>query len=89
MLSISTIVVCVVSSQYGQSALMEAASWGGGEVVSLLVKAGAALDLQDEVTDSINAVLLRPTICCYTGHIVRLFLIFTEGRISCDGGHSL
>ena len=35
--------------QYGCSALMEAAWRGKTEVLSLLVKAGAALDLQNEV----------------------------------------
>ena len=38
-----------VITQRGQSPLMEAASWGETEVVALLVKAGAALDLQDQV----------------------------------------
>ena len=32
-----------------ESPLMKAARWGRTEVVSLLVKAGAALDLQNEV----------------------------------------
>ena len=35
--------------QWGESPLMEAARGGWTEVVSLLVKAGAALDLQDKV----------------------------------------
>ena len=35
--------------QDGYSPLMLAVSWGKTEVVSLLVKAGAALDLQDMV----------------------------------------
>ena len=38
-----------VITQYGWSALILAARWGRTEVVSLLVKAGAALDLQDKV----------------------------------------
>ena len=38
-----------VITQDGESALMLAASEGETEVVSLLVKAGAALDLQNEV----------------------------------------
>ena len=38
-----------VITQRGESPLMEAARSGRTEVVSLLVKAGAALDLQDEV----------------------------------------
>ena len=38
-----------VITQWGESPLMMAASWGRTEVVSLLVKAGAALDLQDQV----------------------------------------
>ena len=38
-----------VITQRGESALMEAVSSGRTEVVSLLVKAGAALDLQDQV----------------------------------------
>ena len=38
-----------VITQDGESPLMEAARWGRTEVVSLLVKAGAALDLQDQV----------------------------------------
>ena len=38
-----------VITQSGNSPLMEAASSGRTEVVSLLVKAGAALDLQDKV----------------------------------------
>ena len=38
-----------VISQDGDSPLMVAASWGRTEVVSLLVKAGAALDLQNKV----------------------------------------
>ena len=36
-------------SQFGNSALMRAATKGQTEVVLLLVKAGAALDLQNEV----------------------------------------
>ena len=40
--------VCSIT-QDGNSPLMEAASWGRTEVVSLLVKAGAALDLQNKV----------------------------------------
>ena len=35
--------------QYGDSPLMEAVRSGRTEVVSLLVKAGAALDLQNKV----------------------------------------
>ena len=38
-----------VITQSGESPLMEAARSGKTEVVSLLVKAGAALDLQDKV----------------------------------------
>ena len=38
-----------VITQWGYSPLMEAAWWGRTEVVSLLVKAGATLDLQDKV----------------------------------------
>ena len=38
-----------VISQWGESALIKAARSGKTEVVSLLVKAGAALDLQNEV----------------------------------------
>ena len=38
-----------VVTQSGDSPLMEAARRGKTEVVSLLVKAGAALDLQDQV----------------------------------------
>ena len=38
-----------VITQWGDTPLMEAARNGETEVVSLLVKAGAALDLQDEV----------------------------------------
>ena len=38
-----------IITQWGHSPLMEAAWWGRTEVVSLLVKAGAALDLQDQV----------------------------------------
>ena len=38
-----------VITQDGDSPLMEAVRWGRTEVVSLLVKAGAALDLQDQV----------------------------------------
>ena len=38
-----------VITQDGESPLMMAARSGRTEVVSLLVKAGAALDLQDEV----------------------------------------
>ena len=38
-----------VITQDGESPLMVAASWGRTEVVSLLVKAGTALDLQDQV----------------------------------------
>ena len=40
--------MCVIT-QLGDSALMEAAWRGETEVVALLVKAGAALDLQNEV----------------------------------------
>ena len=38
-----------IITQREQSPLMEAAWWGRTEVVSLLVEAGAALDLQDKV----------------------------------------
>ena len=38
-----------VITQYGNSPLMVAAGSGSTEVVSLLVKAGAALDLQNKV----------------------------------------
>ena len=38
-----------VITQDGEPALMLAARMGRSEVVSLLVKAGAALDLQNEV----------------------------------------
>ena len=38
-----------VITQYGHSPLIRAAWSGRTEVVSLLVKAGAALDLQDQV----------------------------------------
>ena len=38
-----------IITQDGESPLMVATWWGRTEVVSLLVKAGAALDLQDEV----------------------------------------
>ena len=41
--------VSLHNTQDGNSALMEAAKRGITEVVSLLVKAGAALDLQNEV----------------------------------------
>ena len=47
-------VICVslhmsLITQSGESPLMKAARSGKTEVVSLLVKAGAALDLQDQV----------------------------------------
>ena len=38
-----------VITQNGDSALMEAASWGMTEVVPLLLKAGANIHLQNEV----------------------------------------
>ena len=38
-----------VITQYGESPLMVAVRLSGTEVVSLLVKAGAALDLQNKV----------------------------------------
>ena len=38
-----------VITQYGDSALMVAAWWGRTEVVSLLLEAGANIDLQNEV----------------------------------------
>ena len=38
-----------VITQWGESPLMEAARSGRTEVISLLVKAGAALDLQNKV----------------------------------------
>ena len=38
-----------VITQRGESPLTLAARWGEAEVVSLLVEAGAALDLQDQV----------------------------------------
>ena len=38
-----------VITQWGQSPLMKAARNGETEVVSLLVEAGAALDMQDQV----------------------------------------
>ena len=38
-----------VITQWAYSPLMVAARWGRTEVVSLLVKAGAALDLQNKV----------------------------------------
>ena len=45
--SLTTHVCSIV--QYGKSPLMVAIGSGRTEVVSLLVKAGAALDLQDQV----------------------------------------
>ena len=47
-----------VITQDGESALMLAASEGRTEVVSLLVKAGAALDLQDQVNMWHHSVML-------------------------------
>ena len=41
-------------TQNGNSALMMAASEGEAEIVSLLVKAGASLDLQNEVNSSLH-----------------------------------
>ena len=41
-------------TQNGNSALMMAASDGEAEIVSLLVKAGAALDLQNEVNNPLH-----------------------------------
>ena len=43
--------------QWGYSALMEAAKLGETEIVSLLVKAGAALDLQNEVVHYVILIL--------------------------------
>ena len=45
--SLTTHVCSIV--QYGNSPLMEAVRNGRTEVVSLLVKAGAALDMKDQV----------------------------------------
>ena len=49
MSSVSHYTMSVITSQNGYSPLMMAARNGETEVVSLLVKAGAALDLQNEV----------------------------------------
>ena len=38
-----------VTTQAGDSALMKAVMWGKGEIVSLLIKAGASMDLQNKV----------------------------------------
>ena len=43
-----------VITQDGNSALMEAASWGMTEVVSLLLKAGANIHLHDKVPVSVH-----------------------------------
>ena len=43
-----------VITQDGNSALMEAVIWGMTEVVSLLLKAGAEIDLQNEVLCQCN-----------------------------------
>ena len=43
------VMIMYVIKQWGNSALMKAGWRGETEVVSLLVKAGAALDLQDKV----------------------------------------
>ena len=47
-----------VITQRGHSPLMLAARWGETEVVSLLVKAGAALDLQNKVNMCHHSVML-------------------------------
>ena len=51
-----------LSSQYGDSALMRAASWGRTEVVVELIKAGANLNLQ-------NKVQRLSILCMCTTHI--------------------
>ena len=58
-----------VITQYGESPLMLAARSGRTEVVSLLVKAGAALDLQDKVY---KHVALIPSLSSAECVLVRL-----------------
>ena len=58
-----------VITQDGESALMLAFSEGETEVVSLLVKAGAALDLQDKVY---KHVALIPSLSSAECVLVRL-----------------
>ena len=58
-----------VITQDGESALMLAFSEGKTEVVSLLVKAGAALDLQDKVY---KHVALIPSLSSAECVLVRL-----------------
>ena len=56
-----------LSSQFGDSALMKAASWGETKVVVELVKSGADLNLQNEVCATSTNVL-----CCVMWNIVLL-----------------
>ena len=60
-----------VITQWGESPLMLAARSGRTEVVSLLVKAGAALDLQDKVYKHVALIpsLSNAVVCA--GQIVR------------------
>ena len=58
-----------LSSQDGDSLLMDAARLGETEVVSLLVKAGAALDLQNKVY---KHVALIPSLSSAECVLVRL-----------------
>ena len=48
-LSLKSCIVSVCHHQDGDSALIMAVEWGSTEVVSLLVKAGANTDLQNNV----------------------------------------
>ena len=54
-----------VITQDGESALMLAASEGETEVVSLLVKAGAALDLQDQVYKRVTLIPSLSNAVCH------------------------
>ena len=53
-----------VITQDGESALILAARRGMTEVVSLLVKAGAALDLQDQVYKHVALILSLSNAVC-------------------------
>ena len=58
--------------QYRWSPLILAARWGRTEVVSLLVKAGTALDLQNEVAKHVALIPSLSNAVCALCVLVRL-----------------
>ena len=71
-----------VITQDGWSALMEAASKGGTEVVVELVKAGANVDMQDRVCQY-NTCTLCIYMYMYMYMYIVTILVFLQCNVSC------